>query len=478
MDKNFKYSFELFNSFPDMYFYLSEKGEIINMNSVAENALQGTKDVEHYSQIFDLIELCDRNEAQKLFIESLEEKKVGQYKTRFFINRKLIDVSLTFIIPFSTVNENSPAVIAAARDITEEIQKEEDLLRFHNIAEGSVNPVLITDITGKMIYVNPAFTKITGYSKEESLGRNPRMFGSGKYGRKFWDKVWAVISSGKVWFGEVEDKKKNGEPFHSQLLISPILDNSEKITGYFGIHRDLSEKRILEKQLIHTQKMESIGTLAAGIAHEVGNPLASISALVQVVRRDSEDTFIREKLGLVKSQVTRISKIIRDLVDFSRPSNYELQITDVNKSIEEAVAITRVGTKVKDIDFNLELSDDVPSLPLIPDQIHQVFLNILINAVDALTETKKRGNPKRIDVKSTVENEMVVLTFSDTGSGVKEENLTKVFEPFFTTKEQGKGTGLGLWISYGIVKSFQGDLKVESTPKKGTTFKLTLPIET
>ncbi len=478
MDNNFKYSFELFNNFPDMYFYLSEKGEILKMNSAAENTLQGTKDVEHYSEIFDLIELCDRNEAQKLFKETLEEKKVGQYQTRFFINRKLIDVSLTFIIPFPAVNENSLAVIAAARDITEEVQKEDDLLRFHNIAEGSVNPVLITDITGKMIYINPAFTKITGYSKEELLGRNPRMFGSGKYGRKFWDKVWAVISSGKVWFGEVEDKKKNGEPFHSQLLISPILDNSEKITGYFGIHRDLSEKRILEKQLIHTQKMESIGTLAAGIAHEVGNPLASISALVQVVRRDSDDPFIREKLGLVKNQVTRISKIIRDLVDFSRPSNYELQITDINKSIKEAVAITRVGTKVKDIDFNLELSDDVPPLPLIPDQIHQVFLNILINAVDALTETKIRGIPKKIDVKSAVENEMVALTFSDTGSGIKEENLTKVFEPFFTTKEQGKGTGLGLWISYGIVKSFQGDLKVKSTPGKGTTFKLTLPLET
>jgi len=448
------------------------------MNSVAENTLKGTKDVEHYSEIFDLIELCDRNETQILFKKTLEEKKVGQYQTRFFINRKLIDVSLTFTFPFPATNENSLAVIAVARDITEEKQKEVDLLRFHNIAEGSVNPVLITDITGKMIYVNPAFTKITGYTNEELLGKNPRMFGSGKYGRRFWDKVWAVISSGKVWFGEVEDKKKTGEPFHSQLLISPILDKSGKITGYFGIHRDLSEKRILEKQLIHTQKMESIGTLAAGIAHEVGNPLASISALVQVVRRDSDDPFIREKLGLVKNQVTRISKIIRDLVDFSRPSNYELQVTDVNKSIEEAVAITKVGTNAKDIEFNVRLSDNVPSLPLIPDQIQQVFLNILINAVDALTEIKTRGNPKKINVKSAVENEFVVLTFSDTGPGIKEENLTKVFEPFFTTKEQGKGTGLGLWISYGIVKSFQGDLKVKSKRGKGTTFKLTLPLET
>lgn len=149
MDKIFKYSFELFNNFPDMYFCLSEKGEILKMNSVAENTLQGTKDFEHYSEIFDLIELCDRNEAHKLFKETLEEKKVGQYKTRFFINRKFIEVSLTFIIPFPTVNENSLAVIAAARDITEEIKKEDDLLRFHNIAEGSVNPVLITEITGK-----------------------------------------------------------------------------------------------------------------------------------------------------------------------------------------------------------------------------------------------------------------------------------------------------------------------------------------
>ncbi|MEJ2196016.1 MAG: histidine kinase dimerization/phospho-acceptor domain-containing protein, partial [Ignavibacteriaceae bacterium] len=183
----------------------------------------------------------------------------------------------------------------------------------------------------------------------------------------------------------------NGEAFHSHLLISPILDKDEKVNGYFGIHRDLSEKRILEKQLIHTQKMESIGTLAAGIAHEVGNPLASISALVQVVQRDSEDQFVKEKLGLVKSQVTRISKIIRDLVDFSRPSNYELRLTDINHSIREAVNITRVGTKAKNVEFNINLSEEVPSLPLIPVQLEQVFLNILINAIDAINEVLDYG---------------------------------------------------------------------------------------
>ena len=124
--------------------------------------------------------------------------------------------------------------------------------------------------------------------------------------------MWTTIKSGKVWIGDVENRKKNGEPFHTQLLISPILDSEQNVTGYFGVHRDLSEKKTLEKQLIHTQKMESIGTLAAGIAHEVGNPLASISALVQVAQRFTTDDLVKEKLELVKNQVNRISKIIRD----------------------------------------------------------------------------------------------------------------------------------------------------------------------
>lgn len=478
MTNSFEYNFELFDSFPDLYFLLSADGRILKKNAVASGILDNAVESKHHIDIFDLVELCDRTKAQQLFQKSLNEKIVTHCNTRFFIDRKFVDINLTFTNPINGSNQKDISVIAIARDITEEKQKEHDLTRFFNIAEGTVNPVQVTDLTGKMIYVNPAFVKISGYTKEELLGKNPRVFGSGKTSKKFWDRVWQTISAGKVWSGEVEDAKKNGEPFYSQLLISPILDKEGKITGYFGIHRDLSEKRILEKQLIHTQKMESIGTLAAGIAHEVGNPLASISALVQVVQREANDVFIKEKLGLVKSQVTRISKIIRDLVDFSRPSNYELHLTDINKSIVEAVEITRVGTKAKNIKFDVKLSDDVPSLPLIPDQIHQVFLNILINAVDAITEMQTNSKPHSIEVNSFVKDENVVITFKDTGPGIKENNLNKVFEPFFTTKGQGKGTGLGLWISYGIVKSFQGDITIKSSPGEKTTFTITLPIET
>jgi signal transduction histidine kinase len=232
----------------------------------------------------------------------------------------------------------------------------------------------------------------------------------------------------------------------------------------------------MEKQLIHTQKMESIGTLAAGIAHEVGNPLASISALVQVAQRFTTDDLVKEKLELVKNQVNRISKIIRDLVDFSRPSNFEFQLTDINKNLTEAVEITKVGVKAKDISYELNLNKNIPLLPLVADQIQQVFVNILLNAADAILESHKKD--KKLIVKSDLsEDNDVIITFSDNGIGIAEENIPKIFEPFFTTKKEGKGTGLGLWVSYGIIKSFQGEIKVSSVYGQSTTFTIFLPIQ-
>ena len=473
MNNNFSFDFTLFNGFPDMCFIVDDKFEIKSYNQAASERLELTG--KKPDLFFDYVELCDRSKAEEIYKHCISNKKSGEIETRLFFQKRFVNVKLTFV-PFSQNGFDENLMLITARDISEEKDKETNLIRFFNVAENTVNPLQITDLNGKMIYVNKAFEKASGYSKEELLGKNPRIFGSGKNSSKFWDKMWYTISSGKEWVGEVENQRKNGEPFFTQLLVSPILDKDGKVAGYFGIHRDLTEKRTLERQLIHTQKMESIGTLAAGIAHEVGNPLASISALVQVAQRTSNDPFVNEKLGLVKSQVTRISKIIRDLVDFSRPSNYELELTDINKVVKEAVEITKVGTKAKDIIFETNLNDDIPMLPLIADQIQQVFVNILLNAVDAIVEKKKLGPAEKISVKSECDGDYLTLTFSDTGVGIKEENLVKAFEPFFTTKKEGKGTGLGLWVSYGIVKSFQGDIKIESKVNQGTTFIIKLPI--
>jgi PAS domain S-box-containing protein len=364
-----------------------------------------------------------------------------------------------------------------ARNISEVKKKELDLLRFSNISHYTVNPLEITDVEGRIIYVNPAFEKASGYSKEELLGKNPRIFGSGKHSKGFWDGMWRTIRAGKVWVGEVENRRRNGEPFFAQLLVSPIIDAAGLIVGYFGVHRDIGEQKQLEQQLIHAQKMESIGLLAAGVAHEVGNPLTSISSLVQIIQRETTDAFTHEKLNLIKSQITRISRIIRDLVNFSRRSSYELQMTDVNKCLREALEIVRVGKRAREVEFRQELSDAIPPLLLVPDQIEQVFINILINAVDAI-HAGKESEPSKglVRVSTSLEHDTLVIVIEDDGKGIAEEAIPKIFEPFYTTKRVGEGTGLGLWVSFGIVKSFHGSIEVKSTEGAGTSMLIRLPL--
>ena len=374
-----------------------------------------------------------------------------------------------------------PMALLIVDDISEAKARDLDLLRFSKIAYYTANPVEITDRQGRIIFVNPAFERASGYRAEEILGKNPNIFGSGKHDGAFWRAMWSTINAGNVWTGEIENRRRNGEAYYTNLLISPIIDHRGIIVGYFGVHRDITEQKNLQQQLIHAQKMESIGLLAAGIAHEVGNPLTSISSLVQVIQRTTHDDFTQEKLELVKSQISRISRIIRDLVDFSRRSSFEVQLTDLNKNIREAVEIVRVGKKSKEIAFQIELSENLPSLPLVPDQVEQVFINILINAVDAVHEAltapaRVPGKKGMITVYSGVADDAVVITISDTGTGIRESEMPKIFEPFYTTKKVGEGTGLGLWVSYGIIKSFRGSIQVSSAEGEGTTFTITFPL--
>lgn len=475
MNKRFTFDFEFFDYFEGMCFIISENGKIFSFNKACTKKLNVNL---NKINLFEVVEDSEIESLKKLISMCLNKQKSFEFSTQFKIGKRPMFIDL-ILSPFR-YNENGTSTekycFIAAFDVTHKKEREEDLQRFFYVAENTVNPLQITDSEGNMIYVNPAFLRESGYSKEELIGKNPSIFGSKKLKKQFWAEMWTTIKSGNVWIGDIENRKKNGDPFHTQLLISPILDGEQKVTGYFGIHRDLSEKKTMEKQLIHTQKMESIGTLAAGIAHEVGNPLASISALVQVAQRFTTDDFVKEKLELVKNQVNRISKIIRDLVDFSRPSNFELQLTDINKNLNEAIEITKVGVKAKDVIYELNLNMNIPPLNVVADQIQQVFVNILLNAVDAILESQKRE--KKIIVNSDLtKNNEVIISFSDSGIGIAEENLPKIFEPFFTTKKEGKGTGLGLWVSYGIIKSFQGEIKVSSKNQQGTTFTIILPVQ-
>ncbi len=463
-----------------MYFLLNEEGLIINANETALRLLGYSAREVLNNRFSDLLFPESILKTEHAFSQCLLNKTAASAGGRIRKgNHGHLDVVIRFTPVPNTSGDCKEITLVQLHDVTKELQDGLALKRFQYVTENTVNPIQITDLNGKMIYVNPAFERFSGYSKEELMGNDPSIFSSGKHSKGFWTRMWDIITTGKAWQGEIENKRKDESIIHSNLLISPIMNEHGIIIGYFGVHSDITDRRNLEKQLIHTQKMESIGTLAAGVAHEVGNPLASISAIVQIIQRSTEDSFIRDKLELVKNQITRISKIIRDLVDFSRPSNYELKLTDINANLKEAVEIVRVGTKAKSLDFIMELSSEVPMLPLVSDQIQQVFVNILINAVDAITDqAAKIGTAFKgsIVLETYLQGDFVYIIMQDNGTGIPEEFVTKIFEPFFTTKKEGKGTGLGLWVSYGIIKNFQGDIEAKRVSPHGTKFKIRLPI--
>ncbi|HET7153667.1 MAG TPA: PAS domain-containing protein [Candidatus Kapabacteria bacterium] len=470
---------DILNYLPEMAFFVSGDGKVLEANTSAEKILGMKKDEIIGVSFSTFLQVAFHEHFRYSFKQAITTGKPHEYEAEMKIGKEKKDV-LLHISRYPAEAEAEHALgFVFAYTLSRDTKKDMDLLRFANVAHYTVNPLEITDPQGKIIYVNPAFEKASGYSKEEVIGQNPNIFSSGKQSKGFWEKVWKKISTGDVWEGEIENRKQTGEPFFTHLLISPIVNDQGSIVGYFGIHRDITEKRYLEQKLVQAQKMESIGLLAAGIAHEVGNPLTSISSLVQVIQRTTTDVSAKDKLELIKSQVSRISRIIRDLVDFSRKSSYTVIPTDINKTVNEAVEIVRVGKKAKSLSFRVNLESHMPTIPLVPDQIEQVFINILINAVDAIFSMEPSSaepKQKQIDVVSGLKGENVVVTISDTGKGIEEEDIPKVFEPFFTTKQVGEGTGLGLWVSYGIIKSFHGDIFVESQKGKGTTFSVILPI--
>ncbi|MBD3224453.1 MAG: HAMP domain-containing protein [Caldithrix sp.] len=254
-----------------------------------------------------------------------------------------------------------------------------------------------------------------------------------------------------------------------ELMRKKLLDS------YSNLESKIEERtralRDAQFQISHQEKMASLGIMAAGVAHEIGNPLTSISSMAQILKRKTDDPSFTEYLDTIMDNINRISHIVRELVDFARPASYEADEVEVNSIIENAVNIVKYDRRAKYSEIELKLDSDLPKLNLVADQLLQVFINILINAVDAL-----KSSQNKIFVRTYADKEFVFMEFKDTGVGIENENLSKIFEPFFTTKSVGKGTGLGLSVSYGIVKNFGGTIEVKSELGRGSTFTVKIPV--
>jgi signal transduction histidine kinase len=237
------------------------------------------------------------------------------------------------------------------------------------------------------------------------------------------------------------------------------------------IQKRTRELQEAQAQISHQEKMASLGMMAAGIAHEIGNPLTSISSMAQVIKRKNENHKVGEYVTNILKNIDRISRIVRELVDFSRPSSYKEAISDINEIIKSAVGIIKYDRRSNNLTYSLTLDPELPKTIIVSDHLLQVFLNILINSVDA-----SEGFGNEIAVNSFTKSGNIHVEITDKGCGIPTEIQKKIFDPFYTTKEVGKGTGLGLTVSYGFIQKLNGEIKVKSDKGKGSTFSVVIPV--
>jgi PAS domain S-box-containing protein len=364
--------------------------------------------------------------------------------------------------------------------------------------ESARDGVMITDLQGTMLNVNKALEDLTGYGRQELIGQNPRLLKSGVHPPELYAEMWRTVLARGSWQGEVTNRRKDGSLRQTSMTISPIVDNQGRLTHFVGIMRDITAHKQLERQLLQAQKMQSVGTLAGGVAHEFNNLLAGISGYVSLGLREPEvSPTLREFLQHVVELSERAAVLTRQLLAFARKPALVRQptlICDLVRGTADLVAHTLHRDVVVDVP---EHGEDGGPLLVEADanQLQQALVNLALNARDAILERQARGAPAataddsiffrlRQEVLSgertafpqrVPPGDYLVLEVEDHGLGMAPEVLSQSLDPFFTTKDVGQGTGLGLPMVFGIVQGHQGALTIDSSPDHGTCVRLYLP---
>ncbi len=383
---------------------------------------------------------------------------------------------------------DSSARLIITTDISERVKHEQEIRKLQLAIEQIPISIVITDENGIIEYVNPYFCQLTGYSAEEAKGQNPHILNAGKLERSYYRELWDTISAGQDWEGEFINRKKDGTLYWESATICPIRDSRGKISQYMGIKIDITEEKLREEEqrtmqerLRHQKKLESIGVLAGGVAHEINNPLMGIINYAQLIQDRLEEQRMKVFTEGIIREGNRIAKIIRNLLAFARQREQEsFQPCSITEIIDAALSLISTMMRHDQISIQLELEEELPPLFCQEQQIEQVLINLLTNARTALNQRYPADNENKIIIIGAIPLEInglpcVRIIVEDHGTGIPQDIIDKIFDPFFTTRERHEGTGLGLSISYNIIKEHHGKLEVESETGKYSRFFITLP---
>jgi signal transduction histidine kinase len=285
-----------------------------------------------------------------------------------------------------------------------------------------------------------------------------------------------VLSLGEASRNEIGELSRS-----LSFMLRRLDENKKELRAHISsLEKANKELQEAQEEIIRSEKLASVGRLAAGIAHEIGNPIGIILGYLDLLSSaDTKEEERKDFLNRIESEIIRVKEIIRQLLDFSRPSTGELKKTHVHEMITKTMSMLSPQPVMEDIKTEVRLIAEDDVVLADPTQLQQVFLNIILNAADALGENdpaRWEGVEKKMTLTTGNEGNAIQIVFSDTGPGIPETELTRIFDPFYTTKETGKGTGLGLSVSYRIVEGLRGTIKAESTAGRGATITIALPL--
>jgi PAS domain S-box-containing protein len=484
------------------------------MMGIAENYNEETSDAELLDSI--VAQTVNPNEIKKR-VQFLNDHKEEVSRSEIELRAGVVLDSYSAPVIDKDGGHNGRMWIF--RDITERRRNEDSIRKLSMAVEQSPVSVIITDLAGNITYVNGKFSETTGYSFEEVLGKTPRILKSGAASPQVYEHLWKTILKGGDWRGEFHNRKKNGDLHWESVAISPIKDKNGRPTHFLAVEEDITERKTMESQLSQAQKMEAIGQLAAGIAHEINTPIQFVGDNTRFVKeswnsltpvisqlqslmqseapaeapqdvctqlvthlKEADWHYLQEEIPRALEQslegIARVARIVQAMKEFSHPDSDEKQLTDINKAILTTLTVARNEWKYVS-EVETQLAADLEPVPCLVGVFNQVILNLLINAAHAIAGVVGDGSlgKGKITITTAQDREWTTISITDTGTGIAPEIRSKIYDPFFTTKAVGKGTGQGLSIAHNsIVKKHGGRLWFESEVGKGSTFHVQLPM--